>query len=56
MSAQRFKNRHGDEIALETEEIDRFKALLREHQGWLIAAPEYNSGITPLLKNAIDWG
>ncbi len=33
----------------------RFKGLLREHQGWLIAAPEYNSGITPLLKNAIDW-
>ena len=33
----------------------RFKELLREHQGWLIAAPEYNSGITPLLKNAIDW-
>jgi len=25
------------------------------HQGWLIAAPEYNSGITPLLKNSIDW-
>ncbi|MDH3315064.1 MAG: NAD(P)H-dependent oxidoreductase [Gammaproteobacteria bacterium] len=33
----------------------RFKKLLREHEGWLIAAPEYNSGITPLLKNAIDW-
>jgi len=32
-----------------------FKELLRKHQGWLIAAPEYNSGITPLLKNAIDW-
>ena len=30
MSAQRFKNRHGDEIALETEEIERFKALLRD--------------------------
>ena len=33
----------------------RFKELLRQHQGWLIAAPEYNSGITPLLKNSIDW-
>ncbi len=33
----------------------QFKELLRQHQGWLIAAPEYNSGITPLLKNAIDW-
>lgn len=33
----------------------KFKALLKEHQGFLIAAPEYNSSITPLLKNAIDW-
>ena len=33
----------------------RFKELLCQHQGWLIAAPEYNSGITPLLKNSIDW-
>jgi chromate reductase, NAD(P)H dehydrogenase (quinone) len=31
------------------------KALLKEHQGFLIACPEYNSSITPLLKNAIDW-
>jgi NAD(P)H-dependent FMN reductase len=33
----------------------RFKALLKEHQGLLIAAPEYNSSITGVLKNAIDW-
>ncbi|WP_338441395.1 NAD(P)H-dependent oxidoreductase [Synechococcus elongatus IITB4] len=32
-----------------------FKRLLRQHDGWLIACPEYNSSITPLLKNAIDW-
>jgi chromate reductase len=25
------------------------------HQGFLIACPEYNSSITPALKNAIDW-
>jgi len=25
------------------------------HQGIFIAGPEYNAGITPLLKNAIDW-
>ena len=25
------------------------------HQGIFIAAPEYNAGPTPLLKNAIDW-
>src|SRR5436189_4076042 len=33
----------------------RFKALLRESDGFLIAAPEYNSSITGALKNAIDW-
>ena len=33
----------------------RWKALLAEHQAFLIACPEYNSSITPLLKNAIDW-
>jgi chromate reductase, NAD(P)H dehydrogenase (quinone) len=31
------------------------KALMKDHQGFLIACPEYNSSITPLLKNAIDW-
>jgi NAD(P)H-dependent FMN reductase len=33
----------------------RFKQLLKEHQGVMIAAPEYNAGITPLLKNTLDW-
>jgi len=33
----------------------KFKALMKSHQGLLIACPEYNSSITPLLKNAIDW-
>ena len=33
----------------------RFKTLLREHDGLLIASPEYNSSITGVLKNAIDW-
>lgn len=33
----------------------RLKALMREHHGFLIAAPEFNSSITPLLKNTIDW-
>ena len=33
----------------------KFKALLRESDGFIIAAPEYNSSITAALKNAIDW-
>ena len=32
-----------------------FKLLLRASDGFLIAAPEYNSSITGVLKNAIDW-
>ncbi|HEY9674379.1 MAG TPA: NAD(P)H-dependent oxidoreductase [Waterburya sp.] len=37
------------------ENVRKFKQLMMAHQGLLIAAPEYNSSITPLLKNAIDW-
>lgn len=33
----------------------KLKAMMKAHQGFLIACPEYNSSITPLLKNAIDW-
>jgi NAD(P)H-dependent FMN reductase len=28
---------------------------MNAHHAFLIACPEYNSSITPLLKNAIDW-
>jgi NAD(P)H-dependent FMN reductase len=38
------------------EAVQRWKALLGEHDGLLIACPEYNSSITPLLKNAIAYG
>jgi NAD(P)H-dependent FMN reductase len=33
----------------------KIKDLMLSHQGFLIASPEYNSSITPLLKNTIDW-
>ena len=33
----------------------KFKDLLLNHQGFLIASPEYNSSISGVLKNAIDW-
>ena len=33
----------------------KLKQLFKEHDGFLISCPEYNSSITPLLKNTIDW-
>lgn len=33
----------------------KFKELLLSHQGLLISSPEYNSSISGVLKNAIDW-
>ena len=37
------------------EDVTRFKALLKSHDGFIIGCPEYNSSITAALKNAIDW-
>lgn len=33
----------------------RLKELFKSHNGLLLACPEYNSSITPLLKNTLDW-
>lgn len=37
------------------ENVRKFKELMIAHQGLLIASPEYNSSITAVFKNAIDW-
>ena len=37
------------------ENAKKFKKMLLEHQGLLISSPEYNSSISGVLKNAIDW-
>ncbi|MFP6675060.1 MAG: NAD(P)H-dependent oxidoreductase, partial [Pirellulaceae bacterium] len=33
----------------------KLKRAFMEHDGLLLACPEYNSSITPVLKNTIDW-
>lgn len=33
----------------------KLKELFNSHNGLLIGCPEYNSGITAVLKNTIDW-
>jgi NAD(P)H-dependent FMN reductase len=37
------------------ENARKLKDVMLAHDGLLIASPEYNSSITPLLKNTIDW-
>jgi len=48
---------HGDleDAAGLPENATKLISLIERHQGLLIASPEYNSMITPLLKNTLDW-
>ncbi len=37
------------------ENAERLIGLIGEHHALLVASPEYNSMLTPLLKNTVDW-
>jgi len=37
------------------ENTRNLKELMKSHQGFLISSPEYNSSISGVLKNTIDW-
>ncbi len=37
------------------ENAKKLKQIFSEHDGFLIASPEFNSSFSPLLKNTLDW-
>jgi chromate reductase len=47
---------NGDIEALgDPEAVAALKLAIREADGVLMAAPEYNHGVTAVMKNAVDW-
>ncbi len=36
-------------------DVTRLKQIAADHDAFLIASPEYNASVTPLMKNVIDW-
>ena len=37
------------------ESVIALKELMKSHDGFLIASPEYNGSLTGIMKNTIDW-
>ncbi len=37
------------------ENAKALKKIMIDHHGLIVSSPEYNSSVSPLLKNAIDW-
>lgn len=47
---------HGDvEAAAMPDGARELRRLFASHDGFIVAAPEYNAFVTPLLINALDW-
>ena len=48
-------NQDDEDAHGEPDAARELKAIFKEHDGFLIASPEYNGLVTPLLKNTLDW-